>query len=88
MAKTDTEVKFVSVEGYVEDKSTPGASDSNENIYWNLNITKNAISTSYHFAISNIIYLTGGMGYGQLCNFHPDRATLPLVFPEQLAGPP
>lgn len=33
-------------------------------------------------------YLTAGMDCGQLCNFLPDRVTLPLVFPEQVAGPP
>ncbi len=35
LANTDTEVEIVSVEGFVEDKSTPRASVSNENIYRN-----------------------------------------------------
>lgn len=61
LAKTDTEVEFVSLEGFVEDKSTLRASDSNGNINWNFNIQK---CTRQHFAGSNIMQYSPDCGHG------------------------
>lgn len=50
--------------------------------------TSHVQTITLQVVILHSTHLTGSMGYGQLCNFLPDQATLPLVFPEQVAGPP